>query len=145
MVSFSSGVQTAIDGVEITTLRQGMWEAVASRKHTLNKVYPFGAGSDEVMLHGSVALQLKNGGSAEIEWAGRAELEKTAADGKYRLKFYQVYLVRTSMLRMRDVMLMCDRILELPQHTRNRLNRIPFNNDIQLVRVFGVMRSLVSC
>ncbi|KAF5556085.1 fungal specific transcription factor factor [Fusarium napiforme] len=77
---------------EITTLRQGMWEAVASRKHTLNKVYPFGAGSDEVMLHGSVALQLKNGGSAEIEWAGRAELEKTAADGKYRLKFYQVYL-----------------------------------------------------
>ncbi|KAF5575629.1 uncharacterized protein FTJAE_129 [Fusarium tjaetaba] len=70
----------------------GMWEAVASRKHTLNKVYPFGAGSDEVMLHGSVALQLKNGGSAEIEWAGRAELEKTAADGKYRLKFYQVYL-----------------------------------------------------
>lgn len=97
-----------------------MWEAVASRKHTLNKVYPFGAGSGEVMLHGSVALQLKNGGSAEIEWAGRAELEKTAADGKYRLKFYQVYLVRT-LLQMRDVMLMIDRILELRQHTRNRL------------------------
>jgi len=109
-----------------------MWEAVASRKHTLNKVYPFGAGSDEVMLHGSVALQLKNGGSAEIEWAGRAELEKTAADGKYRLKFYQVYLVRTS-LRMRDAMLMSDRILELQPHTRNRLNRVLFNDYRQFV------------
>jgi hypothetical protein len=116
-----------------------MWEAVASRKHTLSKVYPFGAGSDEVMLHGSVALQLKNGGSAEIEWAGRAELEKTAADGKYRLKFYQVYLVRTSMLRTRDVMLMCNRILGPLQHTRNRLNRILFNDDIQLVQAFGIM------
>ena len=103
-----------------------MWEAVASRKHTLNKVYPFGAGSDEVMLHGSVALQLKNGGSAEIEWAGRAELEKTAADGKYRLKFYQVYLVRT-LLQMRDVMLMSDRTLELQQRTRNRII-IEWNN-----------------
>lgn len=103
-----------------------MWEAVASRKHTLNKVYPFGAGSDEVMLHGSVALQLKNGGSAEIEWAGRAELEKTAADGKYRLKFYQVYLVRT-LLRMRDVMLTIDRILEPRQHTGNRIV-IEWNN-----------------
>ncbi|KAH7262809.1 hypothetical protein BKA59DRAFT_540344 [Fusarium tricinctum] len=76
---------------EITTLRQGMWDAVASRKHTLQKVYPFGSGSDEVMLYGSVALELKNGGSADIEWAGRAELDKSA-DGKYRLKFYQVYL-----------------------------------------------------
>jgi hypothetical protein len=121
LVSPPLSVWVIIDCVEITTLRQGMWEAVASRKHTLNKVYPFGAGSDEVMLHGSVALQLKNGGSAEIEWAGRAELEKTAADGKYRLKFYQVYLVRTSMLRTRDAMLICDRILELQQLTRNRL------------------------
>ncbi|CAF3622049.1 hypothetical protein SNK05_010453 [Fusarium graminearum] len=76
---------------EITTLREGMWDAVSSRKHTLDKVFSFGSGSDKVMLNGTVALELKNGASAEIEWAGRMELEK-ANDGKYRLKFYQVYL-----------------------------------------------------
>jgi hypothetical protein len=78
--------------VEITTLREGMWDAVSSRKHTLDKVFPFGSGSDQVMLNGTVALELKNGASAEIEWAGKMELEK-GTDGKYRLKFYQVYLV----------------------------------------------------
>ncbi|RGP80777.1 fungal specific transcription factor [Fusarium longipes] len=75
---------------EITTLREGMWDAVSSRKHTLDKVYSFGSGTNQVMLNGTVALELKNGGSAEIEWAGRMELE--ANDGKHRLKFYQVYL-----------------------------------------------------
>ncbi|KAJ4135236.1 hypothetical protein NW768_004857 [Fusarium equiseti] len=75
---------------EITTLREGMWDAVSARKHTLDKVFTFG-NADEVMLNGTVALELKNGGKAEIEWAGRMELEK-GSDGKYRLKFYQVYL-----------------------------------------------------
>lgn len=73
-----------------------MWDAVSSRKHTLDKVFSFGSGSDKVMLNGTVALELKNGASAEIEWAGRMELEK-ANDGKYRLKFYQVYLVSLGM------------------------------------------------
>ncbi|KAF5024567.1 hypothetical protein F66182_3330 [Fusarium sp. NRRL 66182] len=77
---------------EITTLREGMWDAVTSRKHTLYKVFPFGPGAEEVMLYGTVALQLKNGSSAEIEWAARAELARAASDGKFRLKFYQVYL-----------------------------------------------------
>lgn len=95
-----------------------MWEAVASRKHTLQKVYPFGSGSDEVMLYGSVALELKNGGSADIEWAGRAELEKSA-DGKYRLKFYQVYLVSLD-IDWKEFILTCDRILVLQRLTRNR-------------------------
>ncbi|KAJ3524177.1 hypothetical protein NM208_g12154 [Fusarium decemcellulare] len=76
----------------ITTMREGMWDAVASRKHQIFKVFPFGTRSDEVMLYGTVALQLKNGGSAEIDWAGRAELVKAAVDGNYRFKFYQVYL-----------------------------------------------------
>lgn len=67
-----------------------MWDAVSARKHTLDKVFTFG-NADEVMLNGTVALELKNGSKAEIEWAGRMELEK-GGDGKYRLKFYQVYL-----------------------------------------------------
>jgi hypothetical protein len=95
-----------------------MWDAVASRKHTLQKVYPFGSGSDEVMLYGSVALELKNGGSADIEWAGRAELEKSA-DGKYRLKFYQVYLVSLE-IDSKGFILTCDRILVLRRLIRNR-------------------------
>ncbi|KAF5675176.1 fungal specific transcription factor factor [Fusarium heterosporum] len=89
--SFKLASKKASGHAEITTLRQSMWDAVASRKHTLHKVYPFGSGSNEVMLYGSVALQLKNGGSAEIDWAGRAELVESQ-DGKYRLKDYQVYL-----------------------------------------------------
>lgn len=95
-----------------------MWDAVASRKHTLQKVYPFGSDSDEIMLHGSVALELKNGGSADIEWAGRAELEKSA-DGKYRLKFYQVYLVSLN-IHWKRFILTCNRILVLRQLIRNR-------------------------
>ncbi|KAF4966696.1 hypothetical protein FSARC_5640 [Fusarium sarcochroum] len=90
--TFVMASKRASGHAEITPLREGMWDAVASREHTLHKVFPFGAGSEEVMLYGIVALQLKNGGSAEIEWAGRAELQKAASDGKYRFKFYQVYL-----------------------------------------------------
>ncbi|KAL4728767.1 hypothetical protein ACLX1H_003166 [Fusarium chlamydosporum] len=90
--SFSSATVPLkiLTAIEITTLREGMWDAVSSRKHTLDKVFPFGS-SDKLMLNGIVALELKNGGRAEIEWAGRMELEK-GNDGKYRLKFYQVYL-----------------------------------------------------
>lgn len=82
------------DGIlEITLLRHGMWTAVSQRKHTINKVFPFGSDSLEVMLYGDVEYELKAGGRATVEWGGRAELEKSADDGKYRMKFYQVYLV----------------------------------------------------
>lgn len=45
------------------------------------------------MLYGTVDLGLKNGGSASLEWAGRAKIAKSSADGKWRMRFYQVYLV----------------------------------------------------
>ncbi|WAO92398.1 Hypothetical protein NCS54_00990500 [Fusarium falciforme] len=90
--TFVLASKKAAGHAEITTLRQGMWEAVASRKHQLFQIFPFGKGSDEVMLYGTVALQLKNGGSAEIDWAARAELVRSAAGGNYRFKYYQVYL-----------------------------------------------------
>lgn len=45
------------------------------------------------MLYGSVALGLKNGANAEVDWAARAEMFKSTDDEKYRMKFYQVYLV----------------------------------------------------
>ncbi|KAJ6441090.1 DNA polymerase [Purpureocillium lavendulum] len=77
---------------EILTARKGMWTVVASRKHTVYKVFPFAAGADEVMIYGSVALGLKNGASVDVDWAARAELVKSAADGRWRMKYYQVYL-----------------------------------------------------
>lgn len=70
-----------------------MWEKVASRVHEPVKIFPFGPNSDEVMLYGTVKYGLKTGGEASKDWAARAQLVKDQ-DGKVRLKFYQVYLVR---------------------------------------------------
>ncbi|KAM5341239.1 hypothetical protein ACJ41O_015348 [Fusarium nematophilum] len=76
---------------EIRPMREGMWDSVVSRKHQIFKVFPFGKGSNEVMLYGTVALQLKNGNAASIEWAARAEFAKSTS-GEYKFQFYQVYL-----------------------------------------------------
>lgn len=73
-----------------------MWTAVDARKHTVPKIFPFGNDANEFMLYGTVDLSLKNGGSASLEWAGRAKVVKSATDGKMRMSFYQVYLVSTS-------------------------------------------------
>lgn len=81
------------DIAEITTLRHGMWAAVVQRKHTIQKIFPFGSDSREVMLYGDVEYELRAGGKATVEWGGHAVLEKSAQDGKLRMKFYQVYLV----------------------------------------------------
>lgn len=70
-----------------------MWSAVASRKHTVHKVFPFSNESNEFMLYGSVAFGLRNGVHADLDWAARADIVKSA-DGKWRMKYYQVYLVR---------------------------------------------------
>jgi len=43
-----------------------MWAAVKSRLHTPTKIFPFGEGADEVMLHGTVAYELKDGRRAEV-------------------------------------------------------------------------------
>lgn len=74
-----------------------MWTAVESRKHTVPKIFPFGNNADEFMLYGTVDLGLKNGSSASLEWAGRAKIAKSTEDGKWRMRFYQVYLVSNSL------------------------------------------------
>lgn len=51
------------------------------------------------MLYGSVALGLKNGIDAEVDWAARAQVVKSSSDGKWRMSFYQVYLVSKSLIR----------------------------------------------
>ena len=47
-----------------------MWAAVASRQHTINKIFPFGSGSNEVMLYGTVAYTLKDERKATVSFPG---------------------------------------------------------------------------
>jgi len=75
---------------EILQIRKGMWVAVASRLHTPIKIFPFGSGSSEVMLYGTVAYTLKDGRRANVEWGARANMVKDGGD--WKLGFYQVYL-----------------------------------------------------
>lgn len=90
-----------VRNAEIIALRKSMWEKVASRHHKPQKVFPFGANADEVMLYGTVAYELKDGRSASVDWAARAHLVKE--DGRVRMDFYQVYLVSVSMRKRGDV------------------------------------------
>ncbi|CAK7221605.1 hypothetical protein SCUCBS95973_004555 [Sporothrix curviconia] len=76
---------------QILAIRHGLWAAVASRKHTVFKIFPFGSGSNEFMLYGHVKYTSKTGQDSEKEWAARAELADDA-NGELKFKFYQVYL-----------------------------------------------------
>lgn len=78
---------------EILAIRQGLWEKVSNRAHFPEKVYPFGANSDEVMLYGTVNYELKDGRKATVDWAARAHMIKE--EGQVKMDFYQVYLVST--------------------------------------------------
>jgi hypothetical protein len=87
------GLKRAQGSEEIRKIREGLWNGpVKTRKHSLEKIFPFGAGSLEVMVFGSVEYGLRNGREVGVEWAGRAVFEEV--DGKeLKMRFYQVYLV----------------------------------------------------
>ena len=73
-------------------MRKAMWEHVSSRSHDPLKVFPFGPDADEVMLHGTVKFERKDGKTVDpFDWAARAKL-KDGGDG-LRMNYYQVYLV----------------------------------------------------
>jgi hypothetical protein len=69
-----------------------MWDKVSSRAHKPLRVFPYGPSSNELMLFGTVGYGLKSGESSSKDWAARAQLAKE--DGKVKMRFYQVYLVR---------------------------------------------------
>jgi len=80
----------------IIEMRRGMWEKVAKRSHKPSKIYSFGKDNHDVMLHGTVDYELKDGKRAEdVEWAARARF--AAGDGDLKMEFYQVYLVSTTL------------------------------------------------
>ncbi|KAI9745891.1 MAG: hypothetical protein M1818_000572 [Claussenomyces sp. TS43310] len=75
---------------EILAGRKAMWAAVASRQHTPVKIFPFGPDADEVMIHGSLVMVLKDDRKAELDWAARAKLVKEAQS--WKMGFYQVFM-----------------------------------------------------
>jgi hypothetical protein len=68
-----------------------MWEKVAKRSHKPIQIYPFGAGSDDVMLHGTVDYVLKDDKKTSTSWGAKAHFTKE--DGELKMDFYQVFLV----------------------------------------------------
>jgi hypothetical protein len=60
--------------LDILQLRKGMWTTIASRLHTPHKIFPFGSGSNEVMLYGNVVYTLKDGRKADVSWLGPSGL-----------------------------------------------------------------------
>lgn len=75
-------------------MRHGMWEKVAKRSHKPAQLFSFGAGSDDIMLYGTVGYELKDGKSTTVEWAARAHFVEEG--GVLKMDFYQVYLVRNN-------------------------------------------------
>ena len=71
-----------------------MWEKVAKRSHKPIQIYAFGAGSDDVMLHGTVDYVLKDDKKTTTTWGARAHLEHEG--NELKMDFYQVYLVIVS-------------------------------------------------
>lgn len=82
---------------EILAIRKGLWAAISERLHSPTKVFPFGDGEgvDEVMLYGTVAFKFKDGRRNEIGWSARANLVQD--EGRWKMKYYQVYLDTAAM------------------------------------------------
>jgi len=90
--TFILGSKRAVGREEILSTRKGLWEKVSERLHTPVKIFPFGGGSHEVMIYGTVVYILKDGRKAEVDWAARADMVKDDEGGRWKMGFYQVYL-----------------------------------------------------
>ncbi|KAH8894524.1 hypothetical protein GQ53DRAFT_744692 [Thozetella sp. PMI_491] len=53
------------------------WSNIESREHIVYRVFPFGDGTDEVMLHGCTKQNLKDGNKRVFTWAARLRFVKT--------------------------------------------------------------------
>ena len=79
-----------------------MWEKVAKRSHKPFQIYAFGAGADDVMLHGTVDYVFKDVKTASSSWGAKAHFR--SEDGVLKMDFYQVFLVsRTLAYRVEAV------------------------------------------
>lgn len=92
---------------EILQIREGMWEKVEARKHTVSLVFPAsfddshmktGAAEQEevveLALFGSVAYKLKTGTEDGADWAGHAKLVRANSAKEWKFAYYRVYIQR---------------------------------------------------
>lgn len=89
------------ESTDILKVREGMWEKVEERKHTVFKVFPlsFSGSSDsevELMLYGNVVYRLKGEQSAggAVDWAGYAKLVRGEGEKEWKFAYYRVYIQR---------------------------------------------------
>ncbi|POS80086.1 hypothetical protein DHEL01_v201530 [Diaporthe helianthi] len=93
-------LQEATGKTDMLKVREGMWEKVQARKHTVYQVFPanFNGGEEvELMLYGDVVYKLKGspeGEEAKVDWAGRARLTRVPGVGEWKFAYYRVYLQR---------------------------------------------------
>ncbi|KAL4967092.1 uncharacterized protein BDV14DRAFT_198189 [Aspergillus stella-maris] len=52
------------------------WATVESREHIVHRVFPFEDGQNEVMLHGSTNMTLRDGSKKQLIWSGRLQFVK---------------------------------------------------------------------
>lgn len=67
-----------------------MWEHVQERKHTVEKVFPYGNDATDFMIQGVVDYVLKTGDKKNVVWAGRAKLVKVS--GRWKFQYYRIWL-----------------------------------------------------
>jgi len=84
------GITKAVGRDEIFQIRKRAWETVATRLHTIDKIFPFGDKNQEFMLYGGVDVAWKDGRKAYVEWAARVHMVQEGE--KWKMGFYQVYL-----------------------------------------------------
>ncbi|RSM01871.1 hypothetical protein CDV31_011155 [Fusarium ambrosium] len=65
------------------------WAVVQSRDHTVYKVFPFGANSDEVMMHGRSHNVSLDGVKSTFTWAARMHFRK-GGDGSVLIDKYTI-------------------------------------------------------
>jgi len=93
---------TNVCGEEITKLRQGMWQDVGKRRHTVAGAFVnVSENGDklvaEFMLHGLVTYQLRGkeeGEEKSVDWAAHGRLVRVALDQPWGFAYYRVYLQR---------------------------------------------------
>lgn len=71
-----------------------MWKKVATRSHRPEKIFAFGAASDQVMIYGTVDFVLTDGRGTSVPWAARARFAEQKGDEELKMRYYQVYMVR---------------------------------------------------
>jgi hypothetical protein len=81
-----------IASTEIQQFREGAWDTITRRKHTLIKAYVSDSDPHDVMVLGTVMFGHKNGNSITQEYLGNFLLSPT--ENGPLIRHYQAWLVR---------------------------------------------------